>query len=58
MPLGKVEALKRFFGDKGSVKPVGNTELIDFRREDPAGFDELAELAATALGETLVRSKA
>ena len=56
MPIGKVEAIKRFFSVPD--KPITNSELIDFRRTDPAGFDELAALAATALGEILLVGKA
>ena len=56
MAIGKVEAIKRFFSVPD--KPITNSELIDFRRTDPAGFDELATLAAVALSETLLVSKA
>ena len=56
MSIGKVQALKRFFDVP--EKPITNNELIAFRREDPKGFDELATLAAAALGETLLVGKA
>lgn len=39
---GKIQALKDFFSVPG--KPVTNQELIDFKRNDSAGFDELVEL--------------
>ena len=49
--LTKGEALKRFFSTES--KPVTNEELIDLRKNDPEGYDELAEAAREALaGET------
>lgn len=47
----KVQALKQFFGRE---RPVENTELLALRRDDPAGFDEMAEGAAKALGGTII----
>ena len=49
--IGKVGALQQFFGTE--AKPVTTTELMDFRRHDMEGFDELAQLAARALGKIL-----
>ena len=48
MPKTRIEALKVFFGTP--EKPVTNIELIDLRRGDKAGFEELAEAAFKALG--------
>ena len=39
--VDKVRALKDTFGTPG--RPVTNQELIDFKRNDPKGFDELVE---------------
>ena len=47
MARSKVQDLKNFFSTP--EKPITNQELIDFRREDPKGFDELAGLAGVAL---------
>lgn len=49
--MTKVQALRDYFSTP--EKPVANTELIELRRADPKGFDELAEAAAKALGGTL-----
>jgi hypothetical protein len=49
--MKKIEALKEFFSVPNN--PVTNGELIDFKRGDPEAFDELAELAAKALGKEL-----
>ena len=49
--MKKIEAIKKFFDVPG--KPVTNGELIDLKRADPKGFDEIAEAAAKALGEEL-----
>ena len=49
--MKKVDALKQFFGTK--EKPVTAIELMDFRKLDTRGFDELAELAAKAMGQTI-----
>ncbi|GAH85500.1 unnamed protein product [marine sediment metagenome] len=51
MALTKVQALKKYFSTK--EKPVTNTELIQLRRDDREGFDELAEAASRELGEEL-----
>ncbi len=42
----KVNDLKEFFGD---VRPVTNAELLELRKTDPNGFDELARLAREQL---------
>ena len=47
--MTKVEALKTFFGTP--LKPITDRELIDLRRDDPAGYDELAEAAMETLLE-------
>ena len=47
--LTKVEALKKFFGTP--AKPVTNQELTDLRKNDPKGFDELAQAAMETLLE-------
>lgn len=45
--MGKVEAIKTYFSTPES--PVTNSELVKFRREDPKGFDEIAEACIQAL---------
>ena len=45
--LTRVEALKQFFGVP--EKPITNAELIDFRKVDKQGFDEIADLCIRAL---------
>ena len=45
--LTKVEALKTFFGSL--AKPLTGHELTDFKKNDPKGFEELAQLAKEAL---------
>jgi len=45
--MGKIEAIKRFFSTP--EKPVANTELLEFRRADPKGFDEVADACIKAL---------
>ena len=51
MTIKKADALKQFFGVPD--KPVTNTELMDFAKNDRQGYDELARLAAAALEESL-----
>ena len=46
--MSKTKALKVFFGD---VMEVTNQELLDLRRADVAGYDELAELAKIELAK-------
>lgn len=48
---GNVAALKTFFGSGKDTRPVTNAELLDLRKADPAGFDELARLAKAALAD-------
>ena len=45
--MTKLEALKVFFSTPEN--PVTNQELTDLRKNDPQGFDELAEAAREAL---------
>lgn len=52
MAIGKVKAIKSFFDVPG--KPVTTKELVELRKADPKGFDELAEGAAKELGEELI----
>ncbi len=40
--MTKIEALKTFFSTE--AQPVTNQELLQFKKEDPKGFDELAEM--------------
>jgi len=47
MVRSNVHDLKNFFSTP--KKPITNQELIDFRRADPQGFDDLATLAGVAL---------
>ena len=51
--MTKMEAIKQFFGD---IKPVTNAELIELRREDKVGYDELGILAIKALGGDLTET--
>ncbi len=52
--MTKTGALKAFFSTE--EKPITNQELLDLRRADAKGYDELAELCLVALGETLTPS--
>jgi len=52
--MTKVQVLKEYFG---TIRPVTGTELIQLRRDDPAGYDELAELAAREMGVELDTNK-
>ena len=47
----KAVAIKEFFSVPG--KPITNAEMLDMPRNDRAGYDELAQLAAKALGYEL-----
>ena len=47
-PKGNVATLKEFFGTERSVT---NAELLKLRKEDPAGFDELATLTKIELAK-------
>lgn len=51
MAIGKIRAIKEYFGVPN--KPVTSTELVELRKADTKGFDELAEGAAKELGEEL-----
>lgn len=42
-PTTKLAALKEFFGIPG--RPITNAELLDLRKGDAAGYDELANAA-------------
>ena len=44
----KAEVIKEFFGVEG--KPVTNPEMMDFVKQDRAGYNDLAQAAAVALG--------
>jgi len=46
--MTKIQALKQFFGTE--EKPVTNPELLDFAKNDRAGFDELGELVRIHMG--------
>jgi len=46
--MSKIEAIKSYFGI--AEHPVANKELMKFRKEDPKGFDEVAEACIKALG--------
>lgn len=52
-PIKKADALTEFFSTP--EKPVTSSELLSFRKHDVAGFDELAALAAKALGRELIQ---
>lgn len=45
--MSKVDALKQFFSSE--KRPVTTKELTDFKKADPAGFEELANAVVTAL---------
>lgn len=51
--MKKIEAIKTYFGQGEDAREVTNKELIEFRKIDPAGFNEVAELSAKALGVEL-----
>ena len=46
-PITKIDALKQFFGTP--EKPLTTKELFDFRKNDPDGFDAIAELCLVAM---------
>lgn len=45
--ISKMKAIQEFFG------PVTTKELLDLRKQDPNGFDEVALLAAAELGKEI-----
>lgn len=47
--MTKIEALKQFFSTED--RPVTNQELLAFKKEDPQGFDELAEAVLVELSK-------
>ena len=47
--MTRTEAIKEFFSTP--EKPVTNSELIELRRADKEGFDELGEACLKALGK-------
>ena len=51
MSIGKITAIKKYFSVPD--KPVTTNELVELRKDNREGFDELAELCAEALGEEL-----
>lgn len=48
--ISRIDAIKKFFGTE---RPVTNAELIEFRKADAKGFNEIAADCAKALGEEL-----
>lgn len=48
--MKRVEAIKKYFGD---IRPVENKELIELKRADSEGYEELAQGAARELGVEL-----
>lgn len=46
--MTKSDAIKTFFGD---VRPVTTAELMELRKADPAGYDEIGQACLKALGE-------
>lgn len=49
--MTKTKAISVYFST--DEHPVSTKELLDLKRNDPAGWDELAEGAAKELGEEL-----
>ena len=52
MPVTRMVAIKKVFEADGGQKVEG-MELIKFKRDDPKGFEELAEMCAASIGETI-----
>lgn len=50
--ITKLAAIKQFFEADGGKK-VEMGELVKFKKDDPDGVAELAQMAATALGKEL-----
>ena len=48
--MTRSDAMKEFFGT--AAKPVESKELIQFMKQDKAGFIELSDAALSALGAT------
>lgn len=46
--MTKVEALKQYFDASG--RPVTTKEITEFKKSDPAGFEELAQAALAQMG--------
>ena len=55
MPIGKIAAIRKYFSVPD--KPVTTAELVELRRDNIPGFDELAEGAAEELGEELITTE-
>jgi len=53
--MTRAKAIKTYFEADGG-KEVTNRELLDFAREDRAGWQDLGDMSLTALGETLTAS--
>lgn len=49
--MTKTKAITIYFST--DERPVSTKELLDLKRNDPAGWDELAQGAAAELGEAL-----
>jgi hypothetical protein len=45
-----MQSIKDFFGTE--EKPVTNAELIELRKADQDGYDELSRLSEAALGQS------
>lgn len=52
MEITRIQALKQYFSTP--EKPLTNSELIELRKADPKGFNELAALVAKELGATII----
>ena len=50
MAHSRATAMKEYFGTP--EKPVTNSELIQFAREDKPGYEEIGDLCIGALGQT------
>jgi hypothetical protein len=52
MPIKRIEAIKRFFNTP-SYPPIENSELLALVREDKEAYNEISDLCAIELGETI-----
>lgn len=57
MEMNRMQAIRAFFEADGGRK-IDGKELIEFKKVDPDGLQELATMAAAALGVTLTASPA
>lgn len=52
--MTRVEAIRKFFASE--EKPLKNSELLQFAKEDKKGFEEIGELCLKHYGETEVKN--